>query len=624
MQEGPQNYLIMVVDDTPKNIQLLGTVLTEVGYNVTAAVNGQQALDLVTEDFLPDIILLDISMPIMDGFETCRRLKNNPLSSGIPIIFLTAKTEAEDIVKAFEIGGADYVTKPFNSSELLARIKTHLRLKSVLAEQIILREKADYANHAKSDFLANMSHEIRTPMNAILGFTEILKSMEEDTQKYTFLESIHQSGNALLSLINDILDLSKIEAGKLELQYSSVSIRSLFKELQTVFEQKIIDKGLELVIEVSPETPSALLLDDTRLRQILINLVGNAVKFTQTGCIKLVADVVKHHSTVDLTLKVIDTGIGIPSDQQSKVFEAFEQTTGQSVKAFGGTGLGLAITRKLTSLMDGKIEVASTPGHGTTFSLCLNNTEVTTLSDSDTKNKKLDFSTIIFAPAKILVADDIDYNRLMLAAYLDKWDFELFFAENGKEAVEQAKKYQPDMILMDMKMPGMDGYQASQVINDEPELKNIPIIAVTASALKGEEKRILKLTNSYLRKPVSRTDLVSELMKYLNHTVCEAEEKAIEIIQKPLTNALLRSFPELIKKLRAEEDAARKLTELMIINGLEEFSLQMESLAKENDCHELESWAQKLNEAVRAFAIDKIPTIMNTFFNAIGSEKSAN
>ena len=367
-------------------------------------------------------------------------------------------------------------------------------------------------------------------MNAILGFTEILRGKELDPDNLRFLKSIHTSGNALLNLINDILDLSKVDAGKLELQYSSVSIKNLFNEMKTIFDQKIRDKGLDLIIDIDENLCEVLLLDENRLRQILVNLIGNAIKFTDEGHISLTTytrpSESANSSRVDLVIDVTDTGIGIVKDQQDKIFDAFEQVKGHKGYKYGGTGLGLAITRRLIQMMNGVITLDSEPGKGSTFRIVLSDVETATLKlVEQIEAKPIDFDNIQFEPASILIVDDIDYNREMLALYLEGWAFEIVFAENGKEAIEQASRHCPDLITLDMKMPKMDGYEVIELLQKDDSLNSTPVIAITASALKQDEEALTKLCNGYLRKPVSRTDLVRELMKHLPHTVEETIEE---------------------------------------------------------------------------------------------------
>ena len=294
--------------------------------------------------------------------------------------------------------------------------------KQAEAELVAAREAADAANQAKSAFLANMSHEIRTPMSAILGFTEILSRLIREPQQTDYLRSIQTSGKSLLSLINDILDLSKVEAGKLELEYEATNPRTVFEEMQAVFSQKVAEKGLDLLIEIDPDLPPAVVLDETRLRQVLLNVIGNAIKFTDAGHVKLSVrnrypD--DNRSKLDLVFEVEDTGIGIPEDQIDKIFGAFEQRAGQSINDYGGTGLGLAITRRLVEMMNGEISVTSEVGKGSTFHVTLSDLSVASVSDVvDASEEQVNPDAVTFGPATIPVVDDIAANRDVVSGYL--------------------------------------------------------------------------------------------------------------------------------------------------------------------------------------------------------------
>lgn len=390
------------------------------------------------------------------------------------------------------------------------------------------KEKAEAANKAKSDFLANMSHEIRTPMNAILGFTEILSATEHDEQKKIYFSSIESNGRALMNLINDILDLSRIEAGKMKLEYTVISPEKFFNDIRILFTDKAQAKGVELTVNIPPGLPSALLLDAGRLRQILINLVGNALKFTSKGYIRLSVLYHEpdinchgcHQSAVDISFAVEDSGIGIPFDQLDTIFDTFTQLKGQKFSAHGGTGLGLAITRHLVEMMGGSISLESVVGKGSIFTVKLNNVEVPyTFGTLDIENEcKTDVNLIRFEKATILIVDDIDYNRELLKGFLKGYELSLVEAENGQEAIEKCREYHPDLILMDMKMPVMDGYRAVELLKQDHELKDIPVVAITASAMKDDEKMIRRMCQAYLPKPVKRLEFISILMNFLPYT----------------------------------------------------------------------------------------------------------
>jgi signal transduction histidine kinase/DNA-binding response OmpR family regulator len=387
---------------------------------------------------------------------------------------------------------------------------------------------AESANKAKSNFLANMSHEIRTPMNAVLGFAEVLQDIEKEPEKIHYLEIIQNSGKELLRLINDILDLSKIEAGKIELQYSPVSIKNLLWEIEMMFKPKAMESGLELSTQIITPHEYKLLLDEARIRQIVINLISNAIKFTEHGSISITADLCNKNdgfpNQVDLTIRIEDTGIGIAPDQLDKIFGPFDQASGQNANQYEGTGLGLAISRGITEIMDGRLSVKSKPGKGSVFTLHLPDVEMTTTEDASARSSNpYNFESITFKPAKVLIVDDIGYNRELLISYLSPWEFKILEAENGKEALKLTQQHQPDIILMDIKMPVMNGYEATTILKQTPGSKDIPIIAITASALKKDEEKISELCDGYIRKPVDKNHLIEELLRVLPHTKTEPQ-----------------------------------------------------------------------------------------------------
>ena len=373
-------------------------------------------------------------------------------------------------------------------------------------------DNAESANRAKSEFLANMSHEIRTPMNAILGFSELLKGLVHEERLQSYVQAITSSGRTLLALINDILDLSKIESGKLELEYDALDIRVVLQDVQHIFSQKAEQKNLGLVLEIAPDLPASLLLDEVRLRQILINVVGNALKFTEDGSVTIRASVGgtnQQHDTVELILEVEDTGLGIPQGEQQRIFEEFTQQSGQNTKKYGGTGLGLAITKRLVEMMHGQILVRSVIGQGSAFRFTFPEIKLakpgTTPAAPSAFDQAYDLGD--FQACKVLVADDVAMNRDLIRAFFFGTDHQLIEAENGREAVEMARGERPDVILMDVRMPVMDGVQATRALKADPALKDIPIIVVTASAMQSEEQILKPICDGYLRKPISRADL---------------------------------------------------------------------------------------------------------------------
>lgn len=478
------------------------------------------------------------------------------------------------------------------------------------------KEAAEAANEAKSTFLANMSHEIRTPMNAVLGFAEILGGLISDEQQKEYLNSIKTSGKSLLGLINDILDLSKVEAGKLELEYTAVDAHAVFMDMNQIFAHKIGEKGIEFIVDVDPRLPKALVLDELRLRQVLLNLIGNAVKFTSDGYVKMSAYNLypeEERSHLDLVFAVEDTGIGIPEDQIEHIFGAFEQQTGQSAKQYGGTGLGLAITRRLIEMMNGEVKVTSEEGKGSTFSVTLRNIAVASISDLDEMDEVGDIDAVTFEPATILITDDIAVNRKVVLGFLELYGFEFIEAENGQEAVNFMKNVHPDLVLMDMKMPVMNGYEATRIAKEDPEINDIPVIALTASTLKESEAEISALTDGYLRKPISKKELIVELMKFLKHAVDEtavsvSEEAAVETEEEEapdtLDESVRKRLPELIQKLEETKSLWEELSSTQTINEIEDFARQIQELGTEFGYAPLIKWAKRLGMQAGMFDMD--------------------
>jgi len=355
-----------------------------------------------------------------------------------------------------------------------------------LIEQALIEAKhlAEQASRTKSEFLASMSHEIRTPMNAIIGFTDLLDELISDKKYKNYIKAIKASGKSLLTLINDILDLSKIEAGKMELRYEMVNYRDFIEEIRDIFSAKAEEKGLDIILDIQQTLPQNLLLDESRLRQVMFNLIGNAIKFTEDGYIHIytVMRGINHEdNTVDILIGVEDTGIGIKAESQEKIFDAFIQQDGQSTKHYGGTGLGLTISRRLVEMMGGKILLDSEKGKGSVFKIFLNNIPISYGEIVGRHGTDIVFDDILFAESDIIIVDDIESNREIIRAMLNFPTLRIYEASNGEEAVRLAFEVKPDLIIMDIRMPVIDGFAATECIRSNDETKDIPIIAFTAS-----------------------------------------------------------------------------------------------------------------------------------------------
>jgi PAS domain S-box-containing protein len=417
---------------------------------------------------------------------------------------------------------------------VFAEMLVNIRIRTILENNLIKEKiRAESANRAKSEFLANMSHEIRTPMNSILGFSEVMLNSVSDQKHKGYLNTILNSGKTLLSLINDILDLSKIEAGRLEISAEPVDLKVVLFEMQQIFAQKAEEKNIDLFFEIEEGIPSNITIDEIRLRQILLNLIGNAVKFTSSGFVKVIAfGDCKNNSFIDLHISVIDSGIGIPEADQKRIFDSFSQQAGQDSRKYGGTGLGLAITKRLCELMDGKISLVSQVNKGSKFTVTFQNVKCSDDVIVDDRGFEWDEDRIDFKPAKVLIVDDIPHNRNLVLSYLENYNLTMYEAENGEIAINIGKEYMPDLILMDIRMPGMNGYQATEILKSDKATQKIPVIALTASTMHSETDMINELFDGYLRKPIQKQHLVNEMAKFLTHDILEGEEfkeKAIEI-----------------------------------------------------------------------------------------------
>ena len=393
-------------------------------------------------------------------------------------------------------------------------------LKQKNLELLEAKEKAESASQAKQKFLSNMSHEIRTPLNAIIGLSEILMMENPKEEQVDLLKSIKFSGENLLVLINDILDFSKIEEGKIKIETTAFNIKQLLDNLRNTFKVKAETKKLKFSMSIDPEMPPILLGDPHRLSQIMVNLIDNALKFTEKGFIEMgVEKVMSTGSQIEIRFSVRDSGIGISADEQNRIFERFEQAKTDTTRKYGGSGLGLAIIRNLLKLQGTDIQVSSTPGKGSEFYFVMK-FEVDETVD---KHNFLQFSEEAHTDdqkggARILLVEDNEMNMKVARRFLERWNYIIDTAENGIEAFEKFKNNPYDLILMDLHMPEMDGWEATKAIrnSDRTHSDKIPIIALTADVMIDDPDRLFNAgMNDYITKPFKADDLKSKIERLL-------------------------------------------------------------------------------------------------------------
>jgi len=413
-----------------------------------------------------------------------------------------------------------FIRKGVSSSAIDQRIlreKVREKTRELEAE----KERAEYSEKVKEQFLANMSHEIRTPMNAILGMTRLLLEKEPRTDQLKYLKSIKHASDNLLVIINDILDLSKIEAGKINLEKIPFDIREEIKSVYDTMKVSADDKHLELKIDIAEATPFTIVGDPYRLSQILLNLAGNAIKFTESGSVTIqIAVTTKDEQSVLLTFNVIDSGIGIAKDKLDYIFDMFTQETSSTTRKFGGTGLGLAICKKLVELQGGDIKVESEAGKGSVFSFTV---PFEIGNDVVTENPKDEYIQNVvnnLKNARVLLVEDNEFNQMVAVDTLENAieGVQVTVANNGKIAVDLILQNTYDIVLMDIQMPEMDGHEATKMIrsNTDEKINAIPIIAMTASVIKAEVDKCFESgMNEFVGKPFSVDELLEKMSKII-------------------------------------------------------------------------------------------------------------
>lgn len=753
----PGSKTILVIEDDQNIRESITDLLETSNFNVISAGNGKEGFEMALEKH-PDLILCDIMMPIMDGYEVIQAVRKEKTLQDTPFIFLSAKSQKIDVRKGMDLGADDYLTKPFRAQELFDAVETriwkkevdqqelkdtkneleklnqqmlaisaadipvsmiisdlhgtivhfskgaerllgytsdelvgkkpittlHVReevlqriaeLKQLLGREVSMsnaflteipnrdkyetrewtyvrkdkstfpvqlvvstilnnegkitgylgvgiditerkaaeaalkfaRDQAEKANRLKSQFLANMSHEIRTPMNSILGFSDILSKMITDPVAKKHVTTISNSGRTLMVLINDLLDLAKIEAGKMQLRPEPVSLRMIIDEIIQMFSAEAKKKTIDLISEIPADLPAKLMLDDIRIRQMLINLVGNAIKFTSEGKVRIAVSFFSLEvSRVNLQLSVQDTGIGIDKADQPLIFESFEQVHDTTTSKYGGTGLGLTITKRLAEMMNGKIDLESEKGKGTMFTIHIPDVAAfDELQNEGVQTFHSDEISIAFEPATILAVDDVQSNLDLLLTLFSQQPITFFTAMDGREAVAKAETLKPDLIFMDVRMPEMDGIEATKIIRNIDGLKKIPILACTASLLGGESGT--EIFDGVILKPLHKGRLFEMVSKFLPHQISDPKPEisiSSSSDNEPDQILSLGIFSEQFKN--EFFDRIKILYDALDVNEMEKLVSDLKGFAETKNLPVLSNFIRKLEQHVENFELDLI------------------
>ncbi|MCR5878616.1 response regulator [Phenylobacterium sp. J367] len=514
---------LLIVDDLEDNRILMSRRFSRRGFDVLQAGDGPEALEIVAREPL-DLVLLDIVMPGMSGFEVLTRIREIHSSATLPVIMATVKDGSADVVRALRLGANDYLTKPVDFDIAQARLEAHVARKQAEErgrrdqpdlEKLVVElrrtvRQAEAATRAKSDFLANMSHEIRTPLNGILGVASVLATRLDGDAEKKMVRTIVDSAEALERLLSDALDLSRVEAGKLEIRKERFDLPTIVERAAALFRPKAEEKGLVFTVVVEPQARATVTGDPLRVQQILTNLISNAVKFTSEGSVS--CRVAREDD--GFRFEVRDTGIGFDPSRAAELFGRFEQADGAIVEKFGGSGLGLSISRHLAELMHGTLGATATPGKGAVFTLCL----------PLGMPSALDMAIAAPGPdavagdgrrAKVLVADDHATNRRVVELMLAAEPVDLTLVGDGSQALDAVAADRFDLILMDVQMPVLDGLSAIRAIRRreaELGLERTPIVALSAHALPEHVEMSLKAgADRHVTKPLRAETLLQAL-----------------------------------------------------------------------------------------------------------------